>query len=155
MTQLFHFKSFELFTLFTYKFGDRFIRPTIDDYVNFPYDRNANKDIAKRWEQPGDELKTDVPAVDPNHPALFRYRSSDLFVENGGYVRWKELTLSYHIPGSVFKSAAIKGLNFSISGQNLAIWTVNKAGIDPDYIPNNSGLLPPSKSFIFSVKADF
>ena len=155
MTQLFHFKNVELLTLFTYKFGDRFIRPTIDDYVNFPYDRNANEDVARRWEKPGDELKTDVPAVDPNHLGLFRYRSSDLFVENGGYVRWKELSLSYHIPGSVFKSAAIKGLNCSISGQNLAIWTVNKVGIDPDYIPNNSGLLPPSKSFIFSVKADF
>ncbi|MHA4807897.1 SusC/RagA family TonB-linked outer membrane protein [Flavitalea flava] len=155
MTQIFQYRDFVLSTLFTWQFGNKFIRPTISDYYTIPYSRNGHADIAKRWEKPGDEGTTNVPAVDPVHLSYYRYQKSDIFVENAGYVRWKLLTLSYHLPDRFFRNAFVRGINCSATGQNLAIWTVNKRGIDPDYIPNNNGILPPSKSFVFSVKADF
>jgi len=47
-------------------------------------------------------------------------------------------------------------LSVSATGRNLAIWTANKEGIDPDYLDNLSlSVLPPSRSIVFSVKATF
>lgn len=156
MTQEFRYRNFELSFLLTYKFGHKFLRPGVDDYYTTPYAHNANADIAQRWEQPGDEKKTDVPAVDPVHLSLYRYRSSDLFVEDAGYIRWKQASLAYHFPAGMLHNSIVKGMTLSVSGQNLAIWTVNKEGIDPDYIPMNSAaILPPSRSFVFSVQANF
>ena len=156
LTQNFRYKQFDLGFLFTYKFGHKFLRPTIDDYNITPNDRNANKDIAKRWEKPGDETTTDIPAVDPLHVSLYNYRVSDLFVENAGYVRWKQVSLSYHLPPALFRQGLMKGITLTASGQNLALWTANKERIDPDYVPTNSAaILPPSRSFILSVQANF
>jgi hypothetical protein len=87
---------------------------------------------------------------------LYQYRISDLFVENAGYIRWKQVSLAYHFPASMFRQGFVKQLTLTASGQNLAIWTVNKEGIDPDYIPTNSAaILPPSRSVLFSVQANF
>ncbi|SEW53988.1 SusC/RagA family TonB-linked outer membrane protein [Chitinophaga arvensicola] len=167
LTQTFRYGRFELYTLFTWKFGHKFLRPGVDDYYNAPYLRSANKDIARRWQKPGDELLTDVPAVDAVHRSLYNYRLSDNFVEDAGYVRWRELTLNYQLPDQWFKGRFAKGINVSLSGRNLALWTANKQGIDPDYVPGgvisaSSSLdytpgvvLPPARSLVFSVKADF
>jgi hypothetical protein len=156
MTQSFRYHNFDLSFLLTYKFGHKFLRPTVDDYLNLPYDRNANADIARRWEQPSDEKKTVIPAVDPLHESLYQYRISDLFVENAGYIRWKQVSVAWHFPAALLHNGFVKGLTVSASGQNLAIWTVNREGIDPDYIPTNSAaVLPPSRSFIFSIQANF
>lgn len=167
LTQSFRYGRFELYTLFTWKFGHKFLRPGVDDYYNAPYTRNAHKDIARRWEKHGDELLTDVPAVDAVHRSLYRYRNSDLFVEDAGYIRWRELTLNYQLPDKWFRGHFSKGVNVSVSGRNLAIWTANKEGIDPDYVPGGTSyasssldyapglVLPPARSFVLSVKADF
>ena len=167
MTQSFRYKRLELYALFTYKFGHKFILPTIDEYDNMPYNRTAHKDIANRWEKPGDELLTNTPAVDPLHRSIYRYTKSDLFVEDAGYVRWRELTIAYQLPDQWFHGRFAKGVNLSVSGRNLALWTANKKGIDPDYLPGmpltvtNSPdytpgmVLPPARSLVVSVKADF
>jgi TonB-linked SusC/RagA family outer membrane protein len=167
VTQSFRYKRLELYTLFTYKFGHKFILPTIDNYDNVPYKRNAHKDIAKRWEKPGDELHTHTPAADPLHRSFYRYVNSDLFVQDAGYVRWRELTVAYQLPDQWFRGRFSKGVNVSVSGRNLALWTKNKEGIDPDYVLGGAlqggnsldyspGLvLPPARSLVISVKADF
>ncbi len=156
ITNTFTYKNFELFTLFTFKTGHIFMRPTAEQIYTFPYTRIAHADLANRWRVPGDELKTNIPAVDPLHTGYDRYIRSDYFVEDASYLRWRDVTLTYHVPVKKLKWSALQLLSVSATGRNLALWTANKEGIDPDYLDNlNLLVLPPSKSFVFSVKATF
>jgi len=152
----FAYRNFELFSLFTFKAGHKFMRPTASQTYEFAYNKAAHSDLASRWKVPGDELKTNVPAIDPLHTSTFRYISSDYFVEDASYIRWRDITLSYHIPVKQLKWSAFQMLSVSATGRNLALWTANKEGIDPDYLDNlNAVVLPPARSFVFSIKATF
>jgi len=156
LANTFKYRSFELYTLLTFKAGHKFMRPTTRQVFELPYLRIAHADLANRWRVPGDELRTNIPAIDPLHTGTFRYISSDYFVENASYVRFRDISLAYNVPVSKMKWNAFQTLNISVTGRNLAIWTANKHGIDPDYLGAlSSDVLPPSKSFIFSVKATF
>jgi TonB-linked SusC/RagA family outer membrane protein len=156
MSNTFTYKNFELYTLFTFKAGHKFMRPTADQIFEISYKRLAHADLADRWRVPGDELKTDIPAIDPQHTGSSRYIRSDYFVEDASYIRWRDVTLTYHIPVKKMKWNTFQMLSVSATGRNLALWTANKEGIDPDYLDNlNLTTLPPSKSLVFSVKATF
>lgn len=152
----FRYKDFELYTLFTFKAGHKFMRPTTSQVFELPFNRIVHSDLAMRWRVAGDELKTNIPAIDPLHTGTYRYINSDYFVENASYVRFRDISLAYNIPVGQLKWKAFQALNVSVTGRNLAIWTANKHGIDPDYLDAlSSAVLPPAKSFIFSVKATF
>ncbi len=148
----FTYENFELSALFTFKAGHKFLRPTAEYVQGY-----IHKDLADRWRKPGDELTTNIPAIQSNgNIGAIRYTNSDLFVENASYIRLRDISLSYNVPIRLMGWNFIKSLNVSASGKNLALWTKNKAGIDPDYLNNVSiDILPPSKSFLFSIKATF
>jgi TonB-linked SusC/RagA family outer membrane protein len=150
------YKRFEIYALFTFKAGDVFTRPGPNQYFSLPYTRVLNSSWANRWEKPGDELTTNIPSIDANHEGLTNYLASDLFIDNASYVRLRDLTLTYHIPIKDWNWKFMRTLDVSITGRNLALWTANKDGIDPDYIPTSATVtLPPSKTFIFSIRAGF
>lgn len=156
LNNTFTYKDFELYALFTFKAGHKFMRPTADQIFTIAYTRIAQADLANRWRVPGDELKTNIPAIDPLHTGTYRYIDSDYFVEDASYIRWRDITLTYHIPVKKMKWNAFRMLSVSATGRNLALWTANKQGIDPDYLNSlDASVLPPSKSFVFSVKATF
>ena len=150
------YKNFELYALFTFKAGHKFIRSSEEQLYSINYTRIAYADLANRWRAPGDELKTDVPAIDPMHTETFRYNNSDNFVENATYVRLRDVTLTYKLPLKKLKRNAFQTFDLSFTGRNLALWTANKQGIDPDYLTDlSSSVLPPSKAFVVSIRAGF
>ena len=150
------YRDFELYLLFTFKGGHKFVRPTIDYISNLQYSRVAHEDWAYRWQKPGDELITDVPAIDPDHINVIRYYRSDLFVEDASYLRWRDVTLTYRLPVKNFGWKALQSMDISLSGKNIALWTANKHKIDPDYIPTSRTVtLPPAKSFVFAIRTNF
>ena len=156
MSNSFGYKNFELYALFTFKAGHKFMRPTAEQIYTINYTRIAHADLAERWQAPGDELKTDVPAIDPLHTGTFRYNNSDNFVENAGYIRFRDVTLTYKMPVKKLKWNVFQTLDLSFTGRNLALWAANKQGIDPDYLTDlSSSSLPPSKAFVVSVRAGF
>jgi TonB-linked SusC/RagA family outer membrane protein len=148
----FTYENFELTALLTFKAGHKFLRPTAEYSQGY-----IHKDLADRWRKPSDELTTNIPTIQANGSfGDERYKKSDLFVEDASYIRLRDISLAYNVPVSIIRWNFIKSLNVSISGKNLALWTANKAGIDPDYLNNvYVNILPPSKSFSFSIKATF
>ena len=56
---------------------------------------------------------------------------SDVQVEDGSYIRLKELSLSYTIPVRLYKSTGIDNITVSVSGDNLLTFT-NYSGYDPE-----------------------
>jgi TonB-linked SusC/RagA family outer membrane protein len=84
---------------------------------------------------------------------------AEQFVENGGYVRLREVTLSYTFP---LDFIGMKSATVSATGRNLKLWT-DYTGIDPetnltgpttgqgiDYFNN-----PSTRSYVFSIRLDY
>src|SRR5690606_30412410 len=60
------------------------------------------------------------------------------FVEDASWVRLRNLSLSYHLPGNLLKTNIIKDATVTFTGNNLFLWT-NFSGFDPDASSFNSG----------------
>ncbi|MDP5121859.1 MAG: TonB-dependent receptor, partial [Spirosomaceae bacterium] len=56
---------------------------------------------------------------------------SSRFVENGSYMRLKNLALGYSVPSSVTEKLKLDNLRLSVSAQNLLTFT-KYSGLDPE-----------------------
>ncbi len=70
---------------------------------------------------------TDQPRVGNNS----NREISSRFVEDGSYIRLKNLALGYNLPSDVTESLGLQNIRFSISAQNLLTIT-NYTGLDPE-----------------------
>lgn len=61
--------------------------------------------------------------------------SSDLFIDNGSYTKWRELSLTFEIPDnwSFFRMGGGRSASVSLSGRNLKTWT-KYPGLDPEIV---------------------
>lgn len=83
-------------------------------------------------------------------------------VEDGSYLRFKTLSLSYSIPSKYIKKAYLSSLSLDFSAQNIAVWT-NYSGMDPEVSVRHSALTPgfdyssypKSPTYVFGVKMAF
>jgi hypothetical protein len=83
-------------------------------------------------------------------------RFSDRWIEDGSFLRIKNITLSYDLP---LKSTYLQGLGFWLSANNI-FKIDNYLGLDPEVSSGNtvfaqgidSGITPLTKSFIFGIR---
>jgi hypothetical protein len=91
--------------------------------------------------------------------SLIRYRYSDINVLPGDYIRLREASLSYMLPAAMATKIHAQGISITAAARNLGLlWTKNKVGIDPDFLPLLSASqlrLPPSVSYILTLSANF
>lgn len=81
--------------------------------------------------------------------------NSSRFVENGSYLRVKNLQLGYTLPSSITKKASINRCRFYLSGSNLFTFT-GYTGYDPEVGGGvDYGNYPQSRTFTFGVNLDF
>lgn len=57
---------------------------------------------------------------------------SDFWIQNGSYLRMKNLTLGYNIPSDFLAKIGLKGAKVYYSGQNLLTFTGFAKGFDPE-----------------------
>jgi len=92
---------------------------------------NAGTQVLDAWTP--ENTNTDVPRAissDPNQNA----RPSTRFLEDGSYLRLKNIMLSYNVPGKSLQSltkGTVKNLNIYISAQNILTFT-KYSGFDPE-----------------------
>lgn len=116
----------------------------------------GHPDYYKRWQQPGDELHTDVPAYVYTDYTQYAgrdafYRFASVHVLRGDHLRFQYLNLAYDI-------ASRKKKRFLQTGQlyaNLAnlgiIWRANNEKLDPDY----PGTYPPPRQATLGFRCSF
>lgn len=125
----FFFKGFSLSINVIYKLGYYFRRPSINlNYSSILVD-NMNRDYAKRWQQPGDELVTNVPSLryPTNNSRNNFYQYSEILVERGDHIRLQDIRLEYVIPSKR------RGVQVYAYFSNLGIiWRANRHKLDPD-----------------------
>lgn len=87
---------------------------------------------------------------------------SDRFIEDGSYLRFKDIQLAYNLPVRKWGISWMQALKLYVSGQNL-ITITGYSGTDPEvnYHGNDSAagideyIYPMTKSFTFGLKMDF
>jgi hypothetical protein len=147
-------KQLSLTARVLYKFGYYFRRPALDYGALFNNDI-SNAEFSKRWQQPGDETKTNVPSmVYPDDPQRDQfYTGSQVNVDKGDNVRLQYVTFSYQLLPGQLRKLPFKQLSFYVTGNNLGIiWRANKDGIDPDY---PVGTLPQARIYSIGFKGSF
>jgi TonB-linked SusC/RagA family outer membrane protein len=112
-------------------------------------------DYYNRWQKPGDEHSTMVPAlksfIDPTSELFYRY--SDALVERGDHIRLQSVQVMYNSENmKLFRLKYIR-LQTGITFNNLGIiWCANNKKLDPDVV---SGMLPVPRSLSVSITAHF
>ena len=144
-------RQFTLYALFTYQFGSKFFRPTVLSYVTNAYSKwDLNEDIARRWRKPGDEQTTNVPGLTSNYVAVPRYAYSDINVEKGDYLRWRQLSLAYNVSQDLLKKVHLSTASLTLGVNNIGLlWKANHVGIDPDYS------MPPRTGYSLTLNVGF
>ncbi|MFD2963684.1 MULTISPECIES: SusC/RagA family TonB-linked outer membrane protein [Olivibacter] len=127
----FSYKSWNLSANIMYKLGYVFRRQSINYNMAFQ-SYVTHVDYTKRWQRPGDEFYTDVPAM--IYPAnTLRdnfYANSEVLIEKGDHIRLQDIQLSYDLNT---KLKGIRKLQLYLYANNLGIiWRANKQGLDPD-----------------------
>jgi TonB-dependent starch-binding outer membrane protein SusC len=130
----FSYKSWQISFNITYKLNYYFRRPSVA-YDGLSSAWNLNSDYLKRWQKPGDESFTYVPAfiypINSNQQTF--YTNAEVLVNKGDHIRLQDIRLSY-----TFKKESLKWLPFfsaEIYGyiDNVGIlWRANHNNIDPD-----------------------
>ena len=180
-TNSFSYKGFDLSVLITGTYGN--------DIYNFVAWENSNpnninlgrnmmlhaKDYAKLAIDPGGKVyllnpETDVPRIISGADVNGTYaRLTDKYVEDGSYLRLKNVSLSYNIPQSLIgKQKIVRSLRATIGAQNLATLT-DYSGFDPEvgaYVGRDAsntnqaigldyGRYPLSPIYTFSLNVNF
>lgn len=152
----FSVKDFTLNVAISYKMGYYFRKQSIN-YQNLFSNWLGNEDYAKRWQQPGDELITDVPSL--VYPASIQrdafYGGSEPLIRKGDHIRFQYINLSYALPDRIARKLNLKSIKTSININNIGIiWRANKDHIDPDaYYINPS--IPTPRSYTLALKLSF
>ncbi|WP_159019076.1 SusC/RagA family TonB-linked outer membrane protein [Algibacter sp. L3A6] len=100
-------------------------------------DSNTTRDVLNAWSPTNTD--SNIPTVSGVR------RSTSRFVEDGSYLRLKNLALGYNFPLEVTEKLGLDNLRLSVSGQNLLTFT-NYSGLDPEVSYSGSGGSNDSKA---------
>jgi len=123
--------------------------------------QNQTTETLNRWTGP--ETSNTMPRAVFNDPNK-NTRPSDRYIEDGSYLRIKNVTLGYTIPKFLMEKAHLSSARFYVSAQNLLTFTKYK-GFDPEIGPSgtnaNSGngidnsVYPVTRTFTVGVNLGF
>jgi TonB-linked SusC/RagA family outer membrane protein len=154
LTNDFEYKNFTLSTFFNFVYGNYVYN---DSRFFFDsdglYESYNQMQLAKgwsRWEKPGDLATHPKPIhgrADNSNATSTRY------LEDGSYIRLRNVTLGYNLPSAWLSRAKISRARIFVSGDNL--WTLTKfSGTDPEVELGNgesSIKYPISKKLLVGV----
>ena len=147
------YKNFSLSATLNYSLGNdvyNYQRALLESGSSF---YNQTTAVTNRWKTEGDI--TDMPRASYGDPKG-NNRFSDRWIEDGSYIRLKDITLAYNVP---VKASWLQGLTVWCAGTNLLTFS-KYLGSDPEFSFSNNvlyqgidnGLLGQSRSFQLGVK---
>lgn len=153
----FAWKGLSLSAFFEYKAGHQIALLNEGYYfLGDGIDMNLNQFASglNYWKKPGDVGVSPKPiagnSTNSNQAVSTRY------LQNGDYVRLKDVTLSYSLPQSCLSVLHLKGLKLYVSGLNLYCWN-DVDYFDPEIGINgtNVGMYPLTKSVVGGIEVTF
>lgn len=156
------YKNFKLNVFLTYSFGN-VIR--LDPVFSSAYsDLDAMpKEFKNRWMKAGDENTTHIPTIVSYrmnqqyaylNMAYNAYNYSDVRIVDGGFIRLKEISLSYDLPAKVLSFFRLNKLQFKIQATNLFLLYADSKlnGQDPEFFRSGGVSTPVPRQFTFTIR---
>ena len=141
---------------FNYRFGNKVVNLARMSLEKMYGTSNQSATVNYRWRKDGD----DTPMPRAMYNAAYNWQNSDRYVEDGGYVRFQNLQVSYNFPKKMIKEWGLNNLQAYASLNNLWVWT-KYSGIDPEvsakgYSPAlDSSRTPRSKQCTVTLNVGF
>lgn len=152
------YKGFDLSLLLSSAWGHKLYNGNKYFYEGMNSGSNFLKSTLDAWTP--QNTSTNIPRAvyqDPNN----NLRESDRFIENGDFVRLRQLQLGYTLPKTVTQKLHLDKLRFYLSGENLFTIT-SYSGIDPEFSRSsvlNSGvdrhIYPFTRSYTVGLQLIF
>ena len=155
MTNAFHFYGVTISFLLQGTYGNDVFNASRIEMEGMYDGKNQAATVLDRWRRPG--MITDMPK------AGFDMRVSDYFVEDGSYIRLKDLTLAYDFSGKWMKKVGLTKMQPYFSAGNLLTLTRYR-GMDPEVNQyGNSGSVqgidygtyPQTRTFTLGINIQF
>jgi TonB-linked SusC/RagA family outer membrane protein len=125
---------------FYFRYGGKVINQTRMEMENMYGFGNQTTSVLRRWRHSYDDESTAPTDLLPR--ALmsrgYNWLGSDRYVEDGSFLRFKSLTMSYSFDKKLVKQIGLTDLRLWATMQNIYIWT-NYTGMDPE-VTLRSGL---------------
>ncbi|MEI7504301.1 MAG: TonB-dependent receptor, partial [Paludibacter sp.] len=136
-------KGFSVQAFFQYSYGNKVLNYNamkFGESGRYWNRGNMYASFANRWTP--ENTDTDIPRIlestGGGDVSVATPRITDKFVEDGSFIRFKTLSISYTVPKKVVSKLKIENLMFVFSAQNIALWT-NYTGQDPE-VSNYGGI---------------
>ncbi len=108
-----------------------------------------------RWTTPGQVTSVARPyegGTEPGSSTVQTFSSKQ--IENGTYVRLKQVTVSYDLPVSLISRVKLRQVRFFAQALNLLTWTAY-TGLDPEIDGTEIGRYPQSKQLTGGIQIGF
>ncbi len=158
----FNYKNFRLNLYLTYS-GGNVVR--LDPAFRCSYsDFDATtREFKNRWMQPGDEHKTNIPAIlsyrqyrenTELRNAYSAYNYSTERVAKGGFIRLKEISLAYEFPRKWVSALHVSNLSLKVQATNLCLLYADKKlnGQDPEFVNAGGVASPMPRQFTLTLR---
>ncbi|WP_316805415.1 SusC/RagA family TonB-linked outer membrane protein [Pedobacter nototheniae] len=146
------YKAFSFSFNFSYRLGYYVKKPSIN-YNNLVTFGQGHGDYEKRWQKPGDEVLTNVPAFiySANAARDGFYLNSTINAVKADNIRLDYVNLNYKFNTAGWRFP-FRSLEIYTVVQNCGlIWKASNENIDPDY----ADVVPPAKQFSFGLRGNF
>ncbi|BDD09919.1 SusC/RagA family TonB-linked outer membrane protein [Fulvitalea axinellae] len=117
--------------LFDFSYGGEIYNQTRRGLESMSDFGNQSTAVLKRWRADGDQ--TDIPRATLNDP-MGNARFSDRWIEDGSFLRLRNITLNYALP--LPKNKLVRGVDVHLTGQNLFTFS-EYLGFTPDVTQGN------------------
>ncbi|MBZ5856091.1 SusC/RagA family TonB-linked outer membrane protein [Flavihumibacter profundi] len=156
-TNNFNYKGFDLSIFFQGSYGNKIFN-LLRQKLEIPtLSLNSSASLLNRWST-SNPNGTEPRATNSPVPQVI-----DKLVEDGSYVKLKNISLGYNFSNGLTSKIRAKQLRIYVSAQNLATWT-KYTGLDPEvnfYDSDNTkqgidyGIYPSSKTFLAGINITF
>nr|WP_288835921.1 TonB-dependent receptor [uncultured Flavobacterium sp.] len=154
-TNNFIYKGFELGIIIQGSVGNDILNGNSQALELFNGQQNASTSALDAWTPANPSTTTPRAKLDP--APVF----SNRFVEDGSFVRFKNITLSYNLPKTLIEQFKLTAVKLRLVGENLITFT-NYSGFDPEVTNGSSispgtdtGIYPASKSISAGLSVTF
>ena len=150
-------KGFQFSTFFEFKTGNKVMIVNENRYLQSDgsyMNMNQMASALNYWKKPGDTGVNPKPVAgnssDSNEPL------SDRWLEDGSYLRLKDITLSYNLPKKATDFMHVKNFKVYVSGLNLYCFNdVNFWDPEMGVTGAGAGIYPLTKSFVGGIEVSF
>ena len=121
------------------------------------------KDFKNRWVLPGDENVTTIPAIASRRQAYDNYYLGQAYnaynystarIADGGFIRLKEVSLSYDFSPSLISHIRLTSASLKLAATNICLLYADKKlnGQDPEFFNSGGVASPNPKQFTLTLR---